>query len=344
MVLGLALAMVLAMPVSALDFQAPDPPEQVKSLIPETADSFGEGLWNVIRFGLEQLNTSFHQGATHCLGVVAVSLACSLIRHWCGETATGGIELTGVVTVAGLLLRPTSSLIARGVETAQDLGAYGTLLLPVLTGAMAAQGGINGATALYAATTWMDSLISNFLIRMTKPLLYLYLALALGHRVSNDRLLAQMKEGSAWAMGCGMKWLFWGFSGFLTITGVVTGKVDQYAVQAAKTALSAGVPIMGSILANASETVILTAGTMGSAAGVLGTITVLALFAGPAASIGAQYLLLKVTAGISKSFDAGSVGGMVEDFATAMGLCLAMVSTQTVILMVSTFCLMKGVG
>lgn len=60
--------------------------------------------------------------------------------------------------------------------------------------------------------------------------------------------------------------------------------------------------------------------------------------------MGAQYLLLKVTGGICSSFLKKGAGALVQDFCAAMGLVLAVTATQTVLLMISTVCLMKGIG
>jgi hypothetical protein len=40
----------------------------------------------------------------------------------------------------------------------------------------------------------------------------------------------------------------------------------------------------------------------------------------------------------------GRCAALAGDFAGAMGLLLALVSTQTVLLMVSTFCFLRGIG
>ena len=42
------LVILLALPVRAMEFEAPPPPESAAELLPKEADSFGEGLWNVL--------------------------------------------------------------------------------------------------------------------------------------------------------------------------------------------------------------------------------------------------------------------------------------------------------
>ena len=336
--------LALAVPANALDIQAPEAPKDAAELMGEEADSFGEGLWNVIKAALSSLDGSFREAMGVCLGAAAAVLLCSLLREVSTHFSSRAVELACTVAVAGLLLEPSSSLISLGLDTAVELSEYGKLLLPVMTGAMAAQGGVTASTALYAGTALFDSLLSTLLSKLMRPMLFLFLALAIGNSALKEDLLGKMKDFIQWGMGWVLKIVLYLFSGYMAVTGVVSGSADAAAVRAAKTAISTAVPVVGGMLSDASETVLVTAGTLGSAAGVYGILAVLAIFAGPAVRIGVQYLMLKGVGALCTAFDGGGAAGLIGDFSSAMGLVLAMVSTQTMMLMISTMCLMKGVG
>ena len=83
---------------------------------------------------------------------------------------------------------------------------------------------------------------------------------------------------------------------------------------------------------------------MGSGAGMWGILTVLALFAAPAVKIGCQYLMLRLTAAVGESLGGGRCAALAGDFAGAMGLVLALVSTQAVLLLISSICFLMGVA
>ena len=69
-------------------------------------------------------------------------------------------------------------LIRLGSQTVTEISEYGKLLLPVMTAAMAAQGGAASSTALYAGTAVFDSVLSSLISRMLGPMVYLFLALS----------------------------------------------------------------------------------------------------------------------------------------------------------------------
>ena len=134
------------------------------------------------------------------------------------------------------------------------------------------------------------------------------------------------------------------FTGYLSITGVITGTADAAAVKAAKLTISGAVPVVGGILSDASEAVIVGAGVMKNAVGVYGLLAVLALFITPFLQIGVQYLLLKLTAVLCGVFGVKEASALVEDFSSAMGLLLGMTGTISFLMLISTICFMKGMG
>lgn len=333
---------LLTAPVRGLQIEAPEAPESVSQIVEQPADSFGQGLWNVVKAALATMDESLSEAMKGCLAAASAALICALLGEITGSAPGRSMELACTVAVAGILLGPSATLIRLGTQTGEELSEYGTLLLPVMSGALAAQGGVTASTALYTGTAMFDSLLSMLLSKLMVPMVWLLLALAIAHSALGEELLGKMKDFIKWLMGWVLKIVLYLFSGYMAVTGVVSGTADTSAVRAAKIAISTAVPVVGGILSDASETVLVTAGALGSAAGVYGLITVLALFSGPFIRIGIQYLLLKGTGALCSSFG-GRAGALIEDFAGAMGLILAMTGTQTVLLMVSTLCFMKGV-
>lgn len=343
-VTAVLLTVFLAVPAQAMDFTAPEAPAHVADAVEAPADSFAEGLWNVIRSGIGNFDSSLQDAMGVCLSAAAAVTVCALLK----ETGTGhsanAVALGCAVAVAGILLEPSATLIRLGTGTARELSEYGKLLMPVMTGAMAAQGGVTASAALYAGTMVFDTVLSQLLTRLMVPMVWIFLAVAIGNSALQESLLGRIRDLISWCMGWVLKLVLYLFSGYMTVTGAVSGSADAAAVRAAKAAISTAVPVVGSILSDASEAVLVSAGTLGSAAGVYGMLTVLALFIGPFVRLGVQYLLLKGTGALCAAFGGGGAAELINDFSTAMGLILGMVGTQTVLLMISCLCLMKGVG
>ena len=157
-------------------------------------------------------------------------------------------------------------------------------------------------------------------------------------------MLKNIRDFVKWLITWSLKWVLYIFTGYISITGVISGTVDASALKAAKISISGMVPVVGSILSDAAETILVSAGLMKNAAGIYGIFAILAVCIGPFLQIGAQYLLLKLSGLVCNVFDYKPAGALIQDFSTGMGLALAMTGTVCVLLLISLVCFMRGMG
>ena len=196
LILAMLLLGTLVLPVGAMEFEAPRAPAQVRRQVEKPADSFGEGLWNVIRAAVEALDPAFADGCRSCLSVCAAMLLCGLVRQMAPGLSAPAMELACTLAAAAALLEPSSSMIRQGEETVRQLNDYGKLLLPVMTAALAAQGGVTASAALYTATAVFNSILSAAITRLMIPILYVILALSIGYRALGEELLGKLAYGN----------------------------------------------------------------------------------------------------------------------------------------------------
>ena len=338
------LVILLSLPVGAMEFSAPEPPPGAAALLPEEADSFGEGLWNVIAEGAKFITPSMNEAVRCCLRLLGAVLLTALVGQLAPGVPKQALELAGVAATAALLLEPSLSMIALGTEAVTELREYGKLLFGVLASVLAAAGGVNASTALYVGTAFFDALLGTAVTAVFLPVLWMLLALSIARAAVGESIIGRLKALFHWLLEWSLKLTLYLFTGYMAVTGVVSGSADAAAGKAARIAISGAVPVVGGILSDAADAVLLSASALGAGAGVWGILTVIALFCAPAVKIGCQYLMLKLTSAIAESLGGGRCGMLIGDFAGAMGLLLALVSTQAVLLLVSSLCFLKGVG
>lgn len=339
----LAMILVMSVPAGAMEFHAPSAPEQAQKYMPDETESFGQGLLFVMKSALRELQPGLVEAAAVCISLVAASLLVGLVTEL-SSNVKHTVEMIGVITVGILLFRPVNSMINLGTSTVQQISQYGKLLLPVMTAALAAQGAINKSGALYAATAFFDAVLSGIISDLLVPLVYILLCVFVASHLVSQPLLQEMSKLLKWLLTWGLKTVLYIFTGYISITGVVGGTTDAAMLKATKLTISGMVPAVGSILSDASEAVLVSAGLMKNAAGIYGLLTMLALWIGPFLQTGIQYLMLKVTAGICEIFGSKKMVGLMKEFSSAMGLVLAMTSTVCLIFVISTICFMKGVS
>lgn len=254
------------------------------------------------------------------------------------------MNLCAALSIGVIMLSASRSMVALGTDTVEQISEYGKLLLPVLTAALTAEGGVTASTAMYAGTAFFNALLSAAISKLMIPLIYIYLCLSISACALETQLLQKMKELVKWSMTWILKIILYVFTGYIGITGVVSGSTDAMALKATKLTISGAVPVVGSILADASEAVLVSARAVKNAVGIYGLLVMIALWISPFLKIGSQYLMVKVTEALCAMFSAKNVTGIVGDFSSVLGILSAMTLTVCMMQLISIVCFMRGVG
>lgn len=339
----LLLVLTIPMPVSAMEFTAPRVPSDAQERMPQDTSSFGDGMTEVFQNAFLSLRPDIKEAFKISLTTIVCTMAISILQVTSGDVKTVA-KIAGGACIAGTLLQSSNALIHLGAKTIQDMSEYGKLLFPVLTTALAAQGGITTSAGLYAGTMAVIAILSSLISKVLLPLVYVFMALAAAKSISGEAFLGRMKGMIKAGAGWCLKILLTVFTTYLSVTGVVSGTTDAAALKAAKVTISAFVPVVGSVLSDASDSVLVSAGVAKNAAGIYGILAILAVFLEPFLRIGVHYLILKMTALVCELFGPKSLTSLVDDFSSAMGLILAMTGSTCMLLLISTVCFMKGVS
>lgn len=330
-------------PVSAMEFTAPSAPEAAERYMPQDTESFSKGLWYIIKSAVTQLQPSVASASSVCISIIAVVILSSVLQNF--PLSKQEIPaLVGAVAIGVILIQPTNAMIHLGTDTIQEITAYGKLLLPVMTGALAAQGGTTASAALYSGTIFFDTILSSLITQVIVPMLYVFLCLCIAKGVLTQEVINDIRKTLKWLITWSLKIILYVFTGYISITGVISGSADATIIKATKLTISGAVPVVGNILSDASEAILVSAGVMKNAVGIYGLLALAAMWIGPFLQIGVQYLMLKLTAAISEVIGCKPIVGIIKDFSLAMGIILAMIGTVSLLFLISTVCFMKGVS
>ena len=343
LILILCIFFFCAVPVSARELTAPPVPESGAMYMPQNTESFQRALWRMIRDAASQIQPELTEVISICLSVLIVILLVTLVNQIPGGKHAP-VNLIASTAISVLLLSSTNSLIHLGIDTIHQLSEYGKLLLPVLTSALAAQGNITSSTALYTGTAIFDSVMCSTISTLLIPMIYLYLSSSIACAITDDGILEKLSKFLKSSIIWCLKTILYIFTGYIGITGVVSGSTDAAALKAAKLSISGFVPVVGGILADASEAVLVGASVVKNTAGIYGILATIAVFVGSFFKIGIHYMFIKLTGIISTIAGTKNLADLIDNFSSAMGLLLAMTGSVCLLLLISTVCFIKGVG
>ena len=329
--------------VSAISaaFGAPEVPASGRAFMPE-ASSLGEGIRMILQDVIPQIRPDLYEASRVCLAVIAAVMVVSVVQSFSGAQKNV-CNIAGCASVAATLLLSTNSMVRLGSDTILEMVQYGKLLVPVMTAALAAQGAVGTSAALYAATMAVISLVSSFLAKILVPMIYLFLALAVASGATGEDMLKQFRNLMKDVIGWFLKTVLTVFTTYMGLTGVISGTADSAAAKVTKAVISSAVPIVGGILSDASESVMVSVAMAKNAAGLYGFFAVIAICIDPFLKIGCHYLLLKATGAVCAIFGSKPITELIGDFSSAMGLLLAMTGSVCLLLLISIVCYLRGV-
>lgn len=167
------------------------------------------------------------------------------------------------------------------------------------------------------------------------PLVYAYVAVSCAHAALGNPGLQRLAGLLKGTVNFILTALLLVFVGYLTASGAIAGSADAAAVKAAKLAISRAIPVVGGILADASETVLAGAGALRGTVGAAGLVVVLAICITPFLRLALQYLIYKGTAALCATVAQPRLSQLVDAIGSAFGLVLGMTGAAALILLVS---------
>ena len=318
--------------------------EVLDGFSPDGTPDFRSGVRSILRAAAGGSGGALRSGLRLCAVLLAMVTLCAVVRMSAQKDPVNAVSAVGALGICAACLGGMQSMISLASETVTRLSDYSACLLPVMASAMAMSGGTVSAGALYAGTALFSGLLSRLIARLLLPGVSVYLVVAAAEAALADSLLSELREFVGWLISKSLRVVLFVFTGYLTVTGVISGSADAAAVRATKAAVSGMVPVVGSILSDASETLLASASALKSSMGVFGMLAVLAICLAPFLKIGAQYLLLKGTAAVSGTIGMPQQVKLVKHAATAMGYLLAMTGACALMLLISVVCFLKVVG
>ena len=334
-----------------MEAQAAEIPRELVRAMPEQAehilkgaefsgtDGLVAGVERILQSMSQQAASIFRQRVRGAAAVLLVVILCGMVDAFYvgveGGKATPFLPMTGALSVTMLTAGSLDMLIGLGAETIRELSVFSKVLLPTLAAATAATGAITTATFQQVSTVFLADLLMNLIHGLLMPMVYLYIGVLTAAACLPENRLGAIAEGLKKVITWILTTALMLFTVYLSVARIISGGVDSSAVRITKSAISGVVPVVGGIIAEASETVLAGAGLLKNTIGIFGMLAILAACAYPFLQLGIQYLLYKLTAFLAAVTGAPSLCKLIDGLGGAFGLVLGMTGSCALLLLVS---------
>lgn len=299
-------------------------------------------LWDSI---ITSARDELRENLAFASALVAIGMLCAAADTLCAnEGIRRYIELAACCAAAATLIGSVDSITEQTVQALGSVSDYSKAALPALYTAAAACGAMSSSAAKYAAVCLATDVFMDAAQKIIVPLIYAYTAGAVANGMLKNALLTNVVKLMKWAAVTVMTGMTAAFCAYIGMTGLVTESVDAAAVKAAKTAISAALPVVGGIVSDASGTVVAAIKVIRGASGAFGLIAACAICAGPFAALSVKLLALKAAAAVSDSISCGSFSSLISDIAGAMAMLLGLLGCCGIMLFISIMAGIKTVS
>ena len=343
--------LILALAALTVPARGAELPRDLEEALPEAAEDllgqvdasgaegFSSGVGEILSWMGREAGGILRQRVRGAALVLLAVVLCGAVDGFYqgvdGGKVTVFLPMAGALSVTLLTAGSLDSLMGLGARTIEELSTFSRVLLPTLAAATAASGAVTSATMQQVTTVFLADLLISLIHHLLMPLVYLYAgALASAAMLPENRLgaLAEaLKKVITWILTT----VLLAFTVYLSVVRVVSGSADAAALKVAKAAISGVIPVVGSILSEASETVLAGAGMLKNTIGVFGMLGILAACAHPFLQLGVQYLLYKLTAFLAATVGAPSLCKLINGLGGAFGLVLGMTGSCAFLLLIS---------
>ncbi|CAN4010635.1 Phosphoglycerate kinase, partial [Dysosmobacter welbionis] len=285
-------ALVLALTTSAA---AADLPAELERAAPEAAEDltggdlsggtgFAQGVGNILDRLADQVGDVVRERTRGAAAVLLVVVLCGVVEGFAQGTGGKGaafLPMAGALSITLASAGSLDSLMGLGSRTIGELADFSQALLPTLAAATAASGAVTTATVQQVSTVFFVDLLLRLIRQLLLPLVYLYIGLLTAAACLPENRLGAIAEALKKLVTWILTTALLVFTIYLSIVRIISGSADSATVKVAKAAISGVVPVVGGIIADASETVLAGAGMLKNTIGVFGMLAILAACAYP---------------------------------------------------------------
>lgn len=253
---------------------------------------------------------------------------------------TSAFSIAATVCIALTLFSSVREGYVQAVDAVQDMSFITKGTLPVMAAAMASSGAPTSATALSAALMIGLDVVSELNRSVLLPVLNLYTALCIAGSINSNIRMSGIIKLIKNVMIWGMTLVSTLFAGVLSMQKLITASSDTLAGRSAKFAFASAVPIVGSTLRDAMDTVFSCIGTIKNTVGVFAVIAILMTVLPSIFKAAAYYLMLSVSGELSELAGEDKIAQLIRGLGSAWSIILAVTVMQVFAVIISLTLLM----
>lgn len=305
--------------------------QYIQNIKPSPNLDLGEALSEIYRKTANERSGAVRSAISTLIKVSIVLVLCGCATGLQG--AVGNSLPSNVITMAGALgitaavFSDINGLLSLCMLTIDQVNIFSKAMLPVMAASITIAGAPTAAATVYAVTLFAFDILITFIRGVLVPAVCAYIAIITANAAIGNDTLTRLAAFIKWITTGTLKIFLMAFTAYVTVTCSVSHGLDGMTVKAAKFALSGSVPVVGSIISDATETLLSGAVILKNALGVFGMLGVCAICIIPFLKVGISYLIFKAGSAVLSPVCNDSLGKLLAGIGDSVGMMLGMLGT-----------------
>ena len=245
------------------------------------------------------------------------------------------------ILIITLIMTNFSSIITEMKTAVQSLTGFANSLIPLMITLMITTGNVVSSGMLQPILLLLVTFISNFMTNILIPIALVATALGIISKISDQAQVGKLSKflnsSMVWILGTVLTL----FVSVTSLEGGLTSSIDGVTAKAAKTAISSVVPVVGSILGDAVNTIMGCSNIIKNAVGVVGIIGIIAICIRPIVQLAALTITYYLGAALCEPIADDKIVGIMEQMGGTFKIFLAVLFALTVLLIIGIAIVMK---
>ena len=292
-------------------------------------------LTNVLKTAREKLKSSCRL----CFIIVVCCALMSFVKSFSAASGMGfAVKLTdytGVLAIACIALSSVGGMLSRCIEAIRDISTFSKIVTPAFAVAAAVSEHPSAAVTTAGATLMFTNIFTTLTLELFMPLIVMYIASGAVSAVSEMSILSRLCELIKWFLSFCWKVLLVAFIGYISLSGFISAGTDAVALKTTRMVINSAIPVVGNIIADASDAILSGAVIIKNSVGIIGFLGVCAICLVPFVGCLIYQIVFRITSAVSASLCGGAMTRVLDTVSSAYGLALAALGTCSMVQFVS---------
>lgn len=247
------------------------------------------------------------------------------------------------LTFAAVALKSLQTVLAVGTQAIEMAANLMYALLPLLLTVLSSLGGVTSMLVVKPTLIFVITLFLGILERFLLPLVLFLAVLALVNHVSPKFSFSHLSKLMRDVILISLSLMLTVFTALLSLEGLASAAIDGVGLKTAKDAIGNFIPIVGSHIAGALDTLMGASLILKNTVGVFGLLAIVVVIALPAPRILLMSLCFRIAGVVLEPFGNTTFTKMLADFSSALTTLFAIVAAAGLFFFIALF-IIVGLG